>query len=79
MIYINNINSDKNIIFIFNVFAASAKCYIILILLIALKKDLLNRARRIEINMISWEDSMYYNKLLLMALYESMKNNEFVN
>jgi len=38
VIYINNINSGKNIIFIFNIFAASVKYYIILVLLIVLKK-----------------------------------------
>ncbi len=79
MIYINNINNNKNIIFILNIFAAFAKYYIILVPLITLKKDLLNRARRVEINAVSWEKSTYYNKLLLVALYESMKNDEFVN
>ncbi len=53
VIYINNINNDKNIIFIFNVFAAPAKYYIILILLVVLKKDLLNRARRAEVNTVN--------------------------
>ena len=40
-------------IFIFNIFAAPAKYYIILMSLITLKKDLLNRARRAEINIIN--------------------------
>ena len=79
VIYINNTGSGKSIIFILSVFAASARCHVVLVSLIALKKDLLNRARRAGMNTASWENSTHHNKSLLVASYESMKNDEFVN
>ncbi len=53
VIYINNIGSDKSMIFMFNVFVGFVRCYIVLVLLMALKKDLLDRVRRAGVNTIN--------------------------
>jgi len=79
VIYINGTGSGKSMIFMLSVFAAPARCYVVLVLLVALKKDLLDRARRAGVNAVSWEDSTHHNESLLVASYESMKNDEFVS
>ena len=79
VIYINGTGSGKSMIFMLSAFAAPARCHVVLVPLVALKKDLLDRARRAGVNAASWEDSTHHNESLLVASYESMKNDEFVN